>query len=90
MDILKKLELKAKRLGATEFGLSKTKLKRFYVIYNNKIINFGSKVGKTFIDHKDKIKRANWRARHSMIMKNGKPAYKQKSSASWWAYRLLW
>ena len=35
--------------------MSATKLKRFYVIYNNKVINFGSKVGQTFIDHGDKI-----------------------------------
>ena len=44
------LEQKAKKLGATEFGLSGTKTKRFYVIYNNKIINFGAKNGKTFIE----------------------------------------
>ena len=47
------LEQKAKKMGATEFGLSGTKTKRFYVIYNNKIINFGAKNAKTFIDHGD-------------------------------------
>ena len=49
-----KLELKAKKLGAVEFGISETKLKRFYVICNNQIINFGSKVGHTYIDHHEK------------------------------------
>lgn len=30
------------------------------------IHHFGSDVGSTFIDHKDKIKRDNWYARHSV------------------------
>ena len=51
------LKTKALKLGATEFGISKVKNKRFYVIYNGKKINFGLKNGSTFIDHKDKKKR---------------------------------
>ena len=43
-----------------------------------KIINFGSKNGKTFVDHHGKDKRNAWRARHSKILKNGQPAYKNK------------
>ena len=84
------LEQKAKKLGATEFGMSGTKTKRFYVIYNNKIINFGAKNGKTFIDHGDIFLRKNWRARHMKIMKNGAPAYKDKTSPSFWSYHILW
>ena len=42
------LEQKAKKLGATEFGISGTKTKRFYVIYNNKIINFGAEMVRHF------------------------------------------
>ena len=42
-DIIEELNKKAQRLGATSFGLSRTKNKRFYVIYDNKRINFGSK-----------------------------------------------
>ena len=34
--MMQKLELKAKKLGGEEFGISGTKTKRFYVIYNNK------------------------------------------------------
>ena len=40
------LEQKAKKLGATEFGLSGTKTKRFYV-YIIPILNFGAKNAKT-------------------------------------------
>ena len=85
-----KLENKALKLGADRFGLSETKTKRFYVIYNNKIINFGSKDGSTYIDHKNKQKRAAWRSRHTKILRDGKPAYKNKESGSFWAYHLLW
>ena len=41
------MEQKARRLGASEFGLSDRKDKRFYVVYNNKIIHFGLKNGLT-------------------------------------------
>lgn len=87
---MESLEKKAKRLGATDFGLSKAKNKRFYVVYNNKIINFGSSVGLTFIDHHNKDKRAAWMARHSTILKNGKPAYKNKESPAFWSWHILW
>ena len=85
------LKQKALNLGATEFGVSKVKNKRFYVIYNGRRINFGLKNGSTFIDHKDIKKRDAWRARHSKIMlKNGTPAYKNKHQSSYWSWSLLW
>ena len=61
------LKQKALSLGATDFGPSKAKGKRFYVIYNGKRINFGLLGGQTFIDHQDTAKRKAWRARHSKI-----------------------
>ena len=61
------MEAHAKALGATAFGNYKVKGKRYYVVYNNKTINFGSDVGSTFIDHRDKNKRKAWRARHSKV-----------------------
>ena len=84
------LEQKAKKLGATEFGLSGTKTKRFYVIKNNKIINFGAKNSATFIDHGYIFLRKNWRARHIKIMKNGAPACKDKTSPEFWNWNLTW
>jgi len=35
------MEQKAIKLGASSFGNSKAKNKRYYVIYNGKTINFG-------------------------------------------------
>ena len=51
---MEKLRAKAFKLGATEFGPSKTKNHKYYVVYKGKRINFGSDIGKTFIDHGDK------------------------------------
>ena len=85
------MDLKAKNLGASAFGVSKAKGKRYYVIYHNKIINFGSKTGSTFIDHHDTNKRRAWRARHSKIKnKQDQSVYKLKSSPSFWSWHLLW
>jgi uncharacterized protein YijF (DUF1287 family) len=85
------LREKALKLGATEFGTSKAKNKRFYVIYKNKIINFGLKGGDTFIDHRDADKRSAWIARHTKIkLKDNSFAYKNKNQPSYWALKILW
>ncbi len=86
-----KLEQKAFKLGASKFGISERINKRFYVIYNNKYIHFGSKNGNTYIDHRDNEKRKNWIARHSQI-KNVKGEYviTLKESPSYWSKNLLW
>ena len=61
------------------------------VVYENKIIHFGSPTAKTFLEHKDEKKRDNWRARHSKILnKDGQEVYKLKTSPSYWSWQLLW
>ena len=88
METLRK---KALGLGADEFGRSAVRGKRFYVIYKGKKINFGSDVGSTFIDHRDKRKQRAWKARHSKIkLANGRLAYKTKISPAYWSWRLTW
>ena len=85
------LYLKAFQLGAIDFGESNRKDKRFYVVYNNKYIHFGSRNGQTFYDHKDEIKRDNWYKRHSKIYdKNEKQVINNPYSPSYWSARLLW
>ena len=77
-----------------EIYLSKAKNKRFAVIVDGKIVNFGLYEFKgkgTYIDHKDEKLRDAWRARHSKILlKDGTPAYKNKNSPDYWAWNLLW
>jgi hypothetical protein len=84
------LKYKALELGASDLGLSQVKTKKYYVIYNDKKINFGSAHGKTFLDHKDKDIRANWIKRHSQIKdKNGVHVMTKKTSPSFWSYKIL-
>lgn len=86
-----KLRQKALSLGASEFGKSNAKGKRFYVIYKGQRINFGFEGGQTFIDHNDPKKRRAWRARHSKIRdKQGRLVHKLKTSASYWSWHILW
>ena len=88
---MEQLKARALRYGATAFGLSTAKGKRFFVVYKGKRINFGSKIGKAFIDHRDNTIKRAWQARHSKIrLKDGRLAHKVKSSPAWWAYHLLW
>ena len=82
---------KALKLGCSDFGISTRKNKRFYVVYDDHIIHFGSKTGSTYIDHHDPIKRKNWRARHSKIKnKAGEYIYLDPYSASYYSWHLLW
>jgi len=88
---IEQIKDKAFSLGATAIGYSKRAGKKYYVEYDGKIINFGSDVGQTFLDHKDESIRANWRARHHKIKnKAGEYVYKLKNSPSYWASNLLW
>ena len=88
---VEELRRKALSLGASEFGVSRVKNKRFYVIYEDKRINFGLYGGRTFIDHRDQKKRAAWRARHTKIkLKDGTPAYLNKNQAAYWAFHIAW
>jgi hypothetical protein len=45
---------------------SNRKGKRFMVEINGVTLHFGSDVGRTYIDHKDKQKRQNYLARHKV------------------------
>lgn len=91
---IKEARAKAKKEGIKEeIYLSKAKNKRFAVMVDGKLVNFGlypfSGKG-TYLDHKDDKIRDAWRARHSKILKDGKPAYLNKMSPSYWAYNILW
>ncbi len=76
-----------------DLQISTRKNKRFMILYNNKWVHFGywpfSNLG-TFLDHGDKQIKKNWKARHSKIMKEGKEAFKNKSSPEYYSWRILW
>jgi hypothetical protein len=61
------------------------------MLYNERKINFGSKNGQTFIDHKNHDIRRAWIARHSKI-KNSNNQYviNLKTSPAYWSRHILW
>jgi hypothetical protein len=91
LNIVRKI---AKEKGINEeINISNVKGKRFSIKVNNKTINFGAwpyKAEGAYIDHKDESIRKAWQARHSKILKDGKPAYKDKSSPEYYSWNLLW
>jgi hypothetical protein len=85
---------KEKGLNFNSLSLSTANNKRFSIRSpTGKLINFGQWPfsGKgAFIDHGDeKIKEA-WKARHSKIMKQGKPAYLNPESPEYYSWNILW
>tara|TARA_R110000744_G_scaffold289315_1_gene400209 strand:- start:132 stop:407 length:276 start_codon:yes stop_codon:yes gene_type:complete len=67
---------------------SDRKEKRFVAIFDNgKKIHFGFKGGSTYIDHKDKVKRKNYIARHEV---NEKQFYKDPYRPATLSRFILW
>ena len=86
-----KLRKRALAMGATEFGKSKAKGKKYYVIYNGKRINFGADGMSDYTLHKDKDRRHRYRLRHKVIkLGDGRYAYRIKSQPAYLSYYLLW
>lgn len=85
------LRERAIKLGLTDLKVSTRKGKKYMVKYNNKWVHFGARGYSDFTQHKDEIRRANYRARHSKIkLKDGRLAHKVKGTASWISWNLLW
>lgn len=85
-----------------EFMKSTRKNKKYMVKVNGKLIHFGdTRYGHfkdstglnlySYLDHGDTKRRLNYKKRHSKILlKNGEPAYKNKSSPAFYSYNYLW
>jgi len=71
-----------------EIKNSTRKQKRFMAVFDNgKKIHFGLKGGSTYIDHKDKTKRKNYRARHDV---NEKKFYDNPYKPATLSRFILW
>lgn len=71
----------------------KGKKKAVYACSGDKcrLLHFGDSTMSDYTLHKNKKRRANYKARHGGIkLKNGKPAYKDKLQAAYWSWRVLW
>jgi hypothetical protein len=89
---MEELRNKSIKLGATGFGSSDKPGKRFFVIYKDKRIEFGSNSRETFFDNPDRDKRKAWYARHSVKVdkRTGKKFVNEKTSGLYWASKILW
>lgn len=84
------VQLKAQQYGFVQ--PSERKTKRFKIILPyNKVIHFGLKKAKTYVDHGDEAKRKAWRARMEKVTDDdGNFVYQDQTSPLYWSYHLLW
>lgn len=85
------LRTKAKKLGAESLTPSWRQKKKWAVLYRGSWIHFGATGFEDFTQHRDPIRRANYRRRHGAIrLADGRLAHKVKTSPAYWAWTLLW
>jgi len=85
------MEALALSYGASELRPSWHKHKKFAVLYHGHWIHFGDNRYEDFTQHGDEARRAAYRKRHrAILLADGRPAYKVKTSPSFWAYHLIW
>ena len=89
-DDFKKLQKKAKKLGASSLDYSKRKNNKYINEYNGKKIHFGSANTEDFIIHKDPDRREKYRVKAMKITnKNGELTYQFPTYPNYWSVKLL-
>ena len=87
---LKKLQRKAKKLGAKSLDYSNRKNNKYVVEYEGKKIHFGSTKYEDYLIHKDKERREKYLAKAKKITnKNGDFTYDSPSFPNYWSVKLL-
>ena len=87
----KKLQRKAKILGAKSLDYSNRKNNKYVVEYEGKKIHFGSNKYEDYLIHKEKERRDKYLARAKKIKnKNGDFTHDSPSFPNYWAGHLLW
>ena len=93
-DKLTKIRNKARRLGITGFIEESPRLQKKYRITrpNGQVIDFGDSGFEDWWDHRDPIRRASYlkRAKGIRSQITGCLTANDKSSANYYAIRLLW
>ena len=89
-DDFKKLQKKAKKLGASSLDYSKRKNNKYMVEYNGKKIHFGSINSEDFIIHKDPDRRDKYLTKAMKITnKDGELTYQFPTYPNYWSVKLL-
>ena len=90
VDDFKKLQKKAKKLGASSLDISQRKNYKYMVEYNNKKIHFGSANSEDFITHKDPLRRDKYLTKAKKISnKDGQLTYQIPSYPNYGSVNLL-
>ena len=89
-DDFKKLQKKAKKLGATTLDVSQRKNNKYMVEYDNKKIHFGSANTEDFITRKDPVRRDKYLTKAEKITnKDGQLTHLLPSYPNYWSVKLL-
>ena len=89
-DDFKRLQKKAKKLGASALDYSQGKNNKYMVEYDNKKIHFGSANSEDFIIHKDPDRRDKYLTKAKKISnKDGQLTYLLPSYPNYWSVKLL-
>ena len=89
-DDFKKLQKKAKKLGARSLEYSKRKNHKYVVEYDNKKIHFGSANTEDYVTHHDLVRREKYRVKAKKISnKDGQLTHQIPSYPNYWSLNLL-
>ena len=89
-DDFKKLQKKAKKLGADSLQYSKRKNHKYLIEYDNKKIHFGSTNTEDYITHKDPVRRDKYLTKAKKISnKDGQLTHQIPSYPNYWSVKLL-
>ena len=89
-DNFKKLQKKAKKLGADSLQYSKRKNNKYMVEYNNKKIHFGSAKTEDYITHRDSVPREKYLNKAKRITdKDDRLTHELPFYPNYWSVNLL-
>ena len=89
-DDFKKLQKKAKKLGASSLDYSKRKNYKYIIEYDNKKIHFSSANTEDYLTHKDPVRRVEYLTKAKKITnKDGQLTHQIPSYPNYWSVKLL-
>ena len=89
-DDFKRLQKKAKKLGASSLDYSQRKNNKYMVEYDNKKIHFGSANSEDYLTHKDPDRRDKYLTKAKKISnKDGQLTHLLPSYPNYWSVKLL-
>lgn len=78
-------------MDAASLRVSARQGKRFSIrTPSGATVHFGSWPAQTYLDHGDERERQAWQARHSTIMRRGRPAFQDPESPEHYSWHVLW